>query len=313
MGFTISYGVLVRYTEEPGITAVTVPKGVRAIGGQAFMNCRSLTTVFLPEGVTEIGPHAFMDCSSLTTVVLPEGVTTIGPGAFADCVRLTELRLPASVKEIGICAFSSCMSLVSLCLPEGVETIGQGAFARCKCLTEVVLPESLRTLRELAFLGCDRLTSVTFPSKIERIGDGVFDHCLRLTTLRFRAEQGLPSPAQYRGLSVADQIDMCRLFQRKQIPTETKYRILCTLLCNGCREPAFLASVKRSRSRLLEFAVSHDDVAALRLLLAMAPLKDEALEKALARASAQGARACYIVLVNEKQARGLLTEDERRL
>ena len=60
---------------------VTVPAGVRVIGGYAFEN------------------------SHIKTITLPEGVEEIGMMAFLDCEYLDKINLPASLKEVGIAAF----------------------------------------------------------------------------------------------------------------------------------------------------------------------------------------------------------------
>lgn len=247
MGFQIEDGVLVRYTEEPGITAVTVPDGVRAIGWDAFKGCTSLTSVTIPAGVEMIWTSAFSHCTRLTAVDIPNSVTSIGQCAFKDCTSLTSVTLPAGAKSIG----------------------------------------------DRAFLGCTKLTALTF---------------------RADADRPFPVPAQYARLSIPDRLDMQRLSQnKKDVSTETRYRILCALLAGGYRDEAFLAAAERSRVPLLSYVIEHDDAPALRALLAMRPLTDHQLEAALARAAEHGAKACYIILVNEKQARGLLTEDAQRL
>ena len=60
MGFQIEDGVLIKYTEEPGVTEVVIPDGVTEIGDRAFYECESLTSITLPDGVTEIGKYAFL-------------------------------------------------------------------------------------------------------------------------------------------------------------------------------------------------------------------------------------------------------------
>ena len=117
--------------------------------------------------------------------------------------------------------------------------------------------------------------------------------------------------------SIEDQIDMYRLFshrlQENAIFPETRLRILCGLLASGYREASFLAAVRRSRPHLLAYAIRSDDVPALRAILRDAPLSDRDLETLIVRAAEQDAKACYIVLVDEKKKRGLLVDGERRL
>lgn len=59
MGFKIKNGILEKYTEEEGITEVTIPDGVTSIGNNAFKFCESLTSITIPDIVTSIGGSAF--------------------------------------------------------------------------------------------------------------------------------------------------------------------------------------------------------------------------------------------------------------
>ena len=45
MGFTIRNGKLKRYTEEPGVTEISILDSVTKIGEGAFYGCESLTSV----------------------------------------------------------------------------------------------------------------------------------------------------------------------------------------------------------------------------------------------------------------------------
>ena len=63
-----------------GITAITMPSGLKYIGNEAFRG-NSLTTLTIPSGVTYLGSSAFKD-NTLTTVTLPSSITSINQGAF---------------------------------------------------------------------------------------------------------------------------------------------------------------------------------------------------------------------------------------
>ena len=274
---------------------VIVPDGVETIGDGALYECMSLTTITLPNSVREIGADAFSNCRHLRSVTLPDGLRTIDANAFASCVSLTEVTIPDSVGTIEMYAFYDSEALTKVILPRSVK-IGYYAFTDCTSLTDITLPNQLEQISGMAFLGCDSLSTVTL------LGEGAS---------RF------PAPSQYKGLLGEALFEMCRLFdddfRRNGISNELRYHILCTLLVGGYQDKAFLAAVKRSRSRLLRCAVEHDDVPALRPLLTIGTITDETLEAALARAADCGAKESYLVLVNEKQKRGLLTEDEKRL
>ena len=59
MGFTIRNGKLKRYTEEPGVTEISIPDSVTKIGEGAFYGCKSLTSVTIPDSVRIIDIVAF--------------------------------------------------------------------------------------------------------------------------------------------------------------------------------------------------------------------------------------------------------------
>jgi PKD repeat protein/uncharacterized protein YejL (UPF0352 family) len=82
----------------PGLTGLTVPTNVTAIGVGAFSSCSNLASVTINGG--SIGDYAFSSCVNLSSVVLGNGVTNIGVGAFAGCSHLTNLTVPGSVTYI---------------------------------------------------------------------------------------------------------------------------------------------------------------------------------------------------------------------
>lgn len=101
-----------------GLTRITIPDSVAAIGNWAFGECIGLTEITIPSGITSIGFGMFENCISLTSVTIPNGVTTIGNMAFNSCSGLTNVTIPASVANFGFNAFGWCSSL------EGVYFLG---------------------------------------------------------------------------------------------------------------------------------------------------------------------------------------------
>lgn len=174
MGFTMKGDVLLRYTEEPGVTIAVIPDGVRRIDRGAFENCENLVGVSFPDSVKEIGWNAFKNCKSLVSVTIPEGVTKL-EGTFDGCRSLTTVSLPDSLTEIGSNAFSFCLKLQSVRIPPHVTSIGNDAFGVCHGLTSVVIPDSVKEIGRRAFKVCISLSSVTIPDTVERIGEEAFD------------------------------------------------------------------------------------------------------------------------------------------
>lgn len=71
----------------------------------------SAPNVTIPTGIKHIGGHAFTKNSNLLYANIPNGVDKLGPGAFANCVNLQMVIIPVSVKEIGYNCFYNCISL----------------------------------------------------------------------------------------------------------------------------------------------------------------------------------------------------------
>lgn len=80
-------------------------------GGSA---CDKITKVDIPKSVKTIGSNAFLNCTGLVSVIIGNGVTTIGGGAFQSCTSLPQISLPSSVTLIGLGAFVSCNSLKTI-------------------------------------------------------------------------------------------------------------------------------------------------------------------------------------------------------
>ena len=150
MGFRIENGILVEYIEEPGVTEVVVPDGIKIIGEFAF-SCSGLVSITLPNSITDIDEGAFQNCPHLTTVILPENITWISDYLFDGCENLKSVVIPEQVTYIGDMAFFGCCSLTSVVIPEKVRTIDDWAFACCQQLTSITIPASVTRIGENAF------------------------------------------------------------------------------------------------------------------------------------------------------------------
>jgi hypothetical protein len=86
-----------------GLTRVTLPEGIKTIGGWAF-STNKLTSVTIPNSVTSIGAMAFGDNPRLASVTIGKGVTSIMDYAFAS-PQLTSITIGANVKlwELSFC------------------------------------------------------------------------------------------------------------------------------------------------------------------------------------------------------------------
>ena len=202
------------------ITSVTLGRGVKRIGANAFRNCHGLTALYItdlsayceisipgiyssplyyagtlylngekitelniPEGVTKISGCVFQGMTDLTRVTLPESLTEIGVYAFSGCTALREVNLPDSLTKISGCAFENCAELKSIELGDKVAAVDGFAFSGCTSLESAKLGGGLINLGEWAFADCAALTSVTVGEGLEYVGMYAFSDCVSLTSL----------------------------------------------------------------------------------------------------------------------------------
>lgn len=100
--------------QESGVTAISLPSGVKTIAGSTFYNCANLQSVSLPSSLTSIGDAAFAQCKNLVTLNFPntlESNLAIGANAFYECKLQTDITLPENVTTIGSDAFNCSTDL----------------------------------------------------------------------------------------------------------------------------------------------------------------------------------------------------------
>ena len=224
------------------VTNLVIPEGVISIGGNAFYRCEGITSVTLPSTLTAIGSNAFAytniesvaipasvteieegtfkHCANLTSVTIPEGVTTIGGSAFANS-GLTSLTLPSTITSMSQ-SFYGCADLATLTLTPGITTLGQ-SFYNCPKLTTVNIPGSIKEIgsldfsnctglttvvlnegtEEVSFSGCTNLATINFPSTIKEI---YFKNCSSLETVTL--QEGVTRIGGFEGCSGLDQINI---------------------------------------------------------------------------------------------------------
>lgn len=74
-------------TAVPRLRHVSVETGIRAIGAEAWQNCRHLRVVKMPSSVVRIADNTFRGCQLLSCATVP-GCVEFGYKAFADCCSL---------------------------------------------------------------------------------------------------------------------------------------------------------------------------------------------------------------------------------
>lgn len=150
------------------VTSITLPKTVKTIKSEAFVNVKNLKTLVIPYGVEVIEDYAFGtygnlmgtsydSCSALESIVIPESVKTIGKMAFAGCSSLKSIKFPSSLEEISEGILKGCISLVSIEISNGTKIIGESAFSGCTSLKTIIIPNSVIELGSNAFNDCSSL------------------------------------------------------------------------------------------------------------------------------------------------------------
>ena len=153
---------------------LTVPDGVRFIGGAFASHHKTLTSVTLPEGLLSIGVESFRQCDVLTKYNIPSTVTRICEGAFRTTRHLTEIIIPDSVTSIDDYAFFETNDVLSITIGSNVKTIGYEAFDYNLLVTEVHIPDSVEYIGENAFLKCLVLANVTGGKNVSYVGANAF-------------------------------------------------------------------------------------------------------------------------------------------
>ena len=136
---------------EVDVTSVVFGDKVTTINPRMFWGNSKLTSVTIGKGVKTIGKNAFCDCGndesvSTLTVTLGQNITRIGEDAFHNCEKLKAITLPSSVKIIEGYAFQST-GLTSIIIPASIDSLGDRAFGYCGNLTNIRIENKTTALK----------------------------------------------------------------------------------------------------------------------------------------------------------------------
>ena len=119
--------------------------------GSTFRNCDSITSITIPNGVKEIGGYSFEGCDNLLSVTFNGNIDYIGGWTFYGCNRLASLTVNGSVGSIGDSAFYQCASLSSIEITNGVNSIGEFTFCDCSALSSISIGSNVTSIGQSAF------------------------------------------------------------------------------------------------------------------------------------------------------------------
>ena len=149
-----------------GLSTISLPSSLKAIGREAFVDCKNLKEIEVPSGVSFIGQYAFR-ASGLTKA----GIPVVGSSIFKAVTTLEDLSIGGemdSQTDLGELLFESKTTPVrKLTFLEGVEALNERQFVFLESsptLGELVLPSSLKRFT-LAFAETmSRPTRISFSS-----------------------------------------------------------------------------------------------------------------------------------------------------
>ena len=213
------------------ITSLSLPHGLKVLGGSVFSDCQSLSgELSLPESLESIGSSCFSGCSMLSgnlvipgklkiipsncfkglwgingDLVIPEGVVEIGGSAFEPDNRDGEgfggtLTLPNSLKKIGSSAFLRCRFQGELVIPAEITEIPYDCFGE-NSFSSIKLPEGLVSIAHGnygTFGANPRLCEpIDFPESLVSIGEGAFVNCRNLPAVHCKSKLSVIGPRAF--------------------------------------------------------------------------------------------------------------------
>ena len=210
------------YVEEP-TGELVIPEEidslpVKAIGYEAFAECKEITSLTLPDTITYVNSSAFF-CLDAHWVSASQNKYQIDSNAFRNCTGLTEINvsdtnsafssengilfnkdktelirypagkteesytIPESVQKISNFAFSGCAGLKAIVFPENMTEIGMNVFFGTAWLNEKQKESPFIIINNILMDGSAYQGDVIIPEDVLIIGDNAFSWCGEITSV----------------------------------------------------------------------------------------------------------------------------------
>ncbi len=229
-------GVLVRYNIYDGMTQVSIPDSVKAIGNQVFMGDKSLERVYIPGSVKVIGEKAFYGCDHLLEINVQDGTETIKDSAFAMCTGMSRAILPASLRNMGNGVFAGDTALNDVTIDSGnrsffindnviynydstrlvemvpgrqgsdyempfsVKSISPYAFWGAEDLKNVRVSNNVNAITPFAFTNASGMEFIYLPNSVTSIQEYAFRNCSNLKTVAAEGNIRYVDPSAFSGV-----------------------------------------------------------------------------------------------------------------
>lgn len=146
---------------------ITIPDGVKILGGYLFYGNQNIETVDL-NGTEHIGVYTFAE-SSVSNLTNADNVVYANLSAFSSTPWLN--KQSGDYIVIGQVLLAYTGNDAQIDIPEGVSYIGNDAFGGDN-ITSVVLPSTITELGQEVLAGCPNLEWILFKSTMPPILDG---------------------------------------------------------------------------------------------------------------------------------------------
>ena len=202
------------FTNFQGLTGITIPSTVTAIGDSAFRDCKALNKLNITDikawceiyfngsnssyaNPLNYAQNLYLNNELVTDLVIPEGVTVIRSEAFRNCKSIKSISLPTTLTSIGGNSFNGCSSvtktyisdIASWCTVDFTFAssnpiyLSKNLYLNGEAVVELEIPAVVTEIAPYAFYNCDTLESVSVLGSLESIGKEAFYGCDNLVSL----------------------------------------------------------------------------------------------------------------------------------